>query len=244
MKRALFASVAAALLLAPGGALAATIELREIAFNVGGTVYDSLGPPVSDPGAPGLNDSGFDYSTGLGTLVFTVTGTGTSSVIAFVDFDIYDGNTDTFFDDFVPNEAVKLPLGVDWEVDEPGYLGDPTFGDIYANLTAGTLDNERFNGVAQPDGQDVSMAIAQSVSLLAGQTAFITFALALNDPGGFRLQQTSASGDTIFFSSTVRIDGDGDPGPAPIPEPGTMALFGAGALIGVYKLRRRAGSRQ
>jgi hypothetical protein len=237
MKRALFA-LAAALLLAPGSAFAATIELREIAFNVGGTVYDSLGPPVSDPGAPGLDDSGFNYTTGLGTLSFTVTGAGTSTLLGFVDFDIYDGNTDTFFDD-TATPLVSAVTGLSWEIDEPGYV----FGDIFTNLTNGTLDNQAYNGVAQPNGEDVSMALGWTFSLLAGQTAVVSFVTSLTDPGaaGFaaRLGQTSPSGDTIYFSTNLRIDGDGDPGPAPIPEPGTLALFGAGAIIGAYKLRRR-----
>ncbi len=227
MKRALFAFAAAVLLLSPGRAVAATIEFREIAFNVGGIVYDSLGPPVVDPGAPGLNDAGFDYNTGLGSLIFSLSAG--SSIFAFVDFDIFDGASDTFFDD-TATQLGAVPVGGSWEIDEPGFV----FGDIFTNLTAGALDNMAYNGVPMPNGEDVSMALGQAVA----QDAVVTFALTLNDPGGFRLRQTSASGDTIFFSSTVRLVGDpGDP--APIPEPGTLALFGAGALIGAFKLRGR-----
>jgi hypothetical protein len=222
MKRALFAFAAAVLLLSPGRAVSATIEFREIAFNVGGIVYDSLGPPVVDPGAPGLNDSGFDYNTGLGSLIFSLSAG--SSIFAFVDFDIYDGASDTFFDDSA-SQLGAVPVGGSWEIDEPGFV----FGDIFTNLTAGALDNTVFDGVIT--NEDVSMAIGRSVA----QDAVVTFALTLNDPGGFRLRQTSASGDEIFFSSTVRLVGD----PAPIPEPGTLALFGAGALIGAFKLRGR-----
>ncbi|MFC3713123.1 choice-of-anchor A family protein [Sphingoaurantiacus capsulatus] len=52
---------------------------------------------------------------------------------------------------------------------------------------------------------------------------------------------TVINGQPTFFSGTTRPVGnpDPDPNPNPVPEPGTMALFGLGAMLAAMSRRRR-----
>ena len=112
-----------------GQTLAATISLFDFGINVDGATTCNVGPcGVQDvlnlSSVAGLDDSGFDYTTGLGTLELTLNGVGAHSVDLFLDHEI-DEPINTFFNEYgMGGTAVA---GQSWEIDEPGAL----FGDIF-----------------------------------------------------------------------------------------------------------------
>lgn len=224
----------------------ADVALWQWAFNVDGTLSEG-GPGYQGVSSspPGLDDSDFDWNTGLGSLEFTYS-PGVADdyfFIAFFDHEIDENSDGGFTNEYgaasgTPGERPGNIGDQSWEIDEPGYLvSNP--GDIYSHVLAGTLDIS--NGVPVNSPNDVSMAMGWDFSLAADQTAVITLELSDTAPtSGFYLSQMdSISRDSIYFSSTLDITSDYEP-PEPIPEPATMLLLGTG-LAGLMGLRKRRG---
>jgi len=219
-KLAVVFSVLMLVCLAAPTASAASIVLFDWAFNIDGVVSSQ---PLVPPG--------FDPATGIGEWKVTAATPGLHSVVAFFDHEI-DEAINTFFNEYGAVSGVPL-AGQSWEIDEPGFV----FGDIYANLVAGALDDS--NGVPQASPDDVSMAMGWSFVLAAGETATAKFLLSETAPaGGFYLQQTDPdSGADIYFSSSIGFQGGGPV----IPEPGTIALVLSGlGLVAASRFRKSA----
>mgnify|MGYP000212262166 CR=1 FL=1 len=213
MKNKIAALIGVLWLTGLGSSPAAVIRLWEIAFNIDGALYN---PNLGDPVPAAVEASGFDWTTGLGSLTVAVAGTGNHYLGAFFDHDI--GNT--------PNYATvngTPAAGQSWEADEPGYV----FGNIYPHLAASALDNQN---AAPPDRPfDTSLALGWSFFLDAGQSALLTLALSPDEPqGGFYLAQSDSDSDgptTLFLSGGLQIQG------APIPDNGRSLMLLGGAVL-------------
>lgn len=212
--------------------------LYDWGFNVDGTTYckigpcdnESLDPSLILPGA--IDASGFNFTTGLGSIEATITGAGSHSFLAFLDHEI-DQLTTGF--DNENGSATGVPaLGQTWEIDEPGW----TFGDIFDNFLADTLDNA--NGVPVGSEDDVSMGMGFAFDLLSGETASILLDVTTVAPAsGFFLTHADPDADkAIYFAGSLSIRG---PGPRPTPIPATVLLVGAGLLSlgGAMRFRKK-----
>ncbi len=201
----------------------AAISLFEGQSNVDGTITN-LTTSLS-----------FDAVKGLGTISFTITGSGSHYVSLFVDHEI-DESINTFFNEFGSFSGTPA-AGQTWEIDEPGYL----FGDIFTNFTAGSLDGSNgVDGVPPNLPDDVSMALGWGFTLAAGETALVNYTLSETAPtSGFYLTQTDPdSQKSLYFSSTNSIRGGG----TSVPDGGsTLAMLGVSfALMGVALRRKLA----
>lgn len=230
MRKLILILVAAMAIAVSASSAQAVPSLFEWVFNIDSTISDSL---AGDPFPGSVNAAGFNATTGLGTLTVTIGSTGVHSVIAFLDHEI-DQTLNGFSNEF--GAVIGAPAaGLSWEIDEPGFV----FGDIYANVLAGALDNT--NGVPAGSPDDVSMALGWNFALAAGETAVINLLASLTAPvGGFYLAQTDPdSNQTVYYSTGLTVTG----GEVPLPVPGTLVLTltGLAGLISArgWSLRRR-----
>ena len=218
-------SIVAALVLLVAAASPATAAstLWELAANADGVFGSSL---TGEPPPPGLDTSGIDFVTGLGTMTYTQTAPGNHFVIGFFDVDV-GISPDIFYNEYGTVFGSPEP-GQSWEIDEPSYV----FGDIWFNVQDGLLDNT--NALPQGLEEDVSMAIGWDYSLPPGGTAVIDFTAGWAEPAsGFYLSQTDVdTGETVYLSSTIDI--------TVIPEPLTvLGVLFAAASVGGYVRRRK-----
>jgi len=205
---------------------AAVIELFEGGVNIDGSVQ--IFPAVP----PEVNTSLFDFTTGIGTISYTITGAGSHYASLYVDHQI-DDLINGFFNEYGATTGTPA-AGQTWEID------DPFLGDIFTNFVGSDLDG--LNGVPQGSEDDVAMALAWDFTLGAGETATVDFLVGLQEPaGGFFLSLTDPdsdlTGETIFLSSTLDI------GITPVPVPGALLLFGSG-LVGLMGMRFRRRSQR
>jgi len=207
------------------------IDLFDWAFNVNGTIYSKSGDNNILPSS--FDDSRFDWSTGLGTLSINYNpGTvGDQLFLAFFDQEISE-KSNTFFNEYGIVNGLPDDGNLLWEIDEPGYV----YGDIYDNLINGAFDNT--NSFLDGMRDDVSWGMGWNFNLEEGEYATIDLILSEEAPeeGFFLTMIDPDSGERIYFSTRIRIEG----GVTPLPEPGTFSMVLMGTtFLGFYALRRR-----
>ncbi len=199
------------------------VELFDYGINLDGSKRFL---PTTLSSLPGINDAGFDYASGLGTLQITITSVGDHFVGLFLDHEI-DVPLNDFFNEFGSTTGTP-DMGQTWEIDEPGFL----FGDIETHFSNSTpsgslLDN--FNGVPSGFEEDVSMALGWNFTLASGEIATIEFHVSETAPtSGLYLTHSDPDSEvSIHFSSTLTTA---------VPEP---SHGGALLLVGLLGFRRR-----
>ena len=113
-----------------------------------------------------------------------------------------------------------------WEIDEPGFV----FGDIYDNLSTGSLDNT--NNVPAGFEDDVSLALGFNIdTLFSGQSLLATFNISLSNIDGL-IHTDSDSNTTFYFNGNVDVQDI-----LSVPEPGTLMVFVIG-LVGLLTMKK------
>ena len=266
--RAAFYTLFIGAIVSPAAVYAGTIGLQDFAINVSGTTSDYNNLADSDPSSAafGTNASGFNTSTGLGSLVFTFNPGSAGSY--FVNFYFDHELTDVpFFNEF--GASVGAPAaGTSWEIAQVNpsvggitfFHGNPATGDPTDATQSfpNTLDNTNHapvgntnylnNCTTSPCNADVALALGFNFVLAAGQQAVITINSSTTNPGGFYLEQSHpvdpnnpGSQTNLFLNGSISIGQAGTGGGGTVPEPGYWPVLGiALAAIAGIKLRRKA----
>ncbi len=218
-KLKLIPSLAALLLCFGSFSANAAVALFDYGFNIDGSISY---PFDGDPIPAGIDISGFDDFTGLGTIEVTITGTGSHNFGAIFDHEI-DEPINTFYNE-VGTEHGTAAANQGWEI------ADPVSDFIYDDFE--TDDLLTWAGNYNPD--DVAMAMSWEFLLAPGEQALISFALSDTSPlGGFFLEHSDPDSQiSIYLSSTLGIS------LSPIPVPAAIWLFGSG-LLGLIGFSRR-----
>lgn len=223
--------------------------LNEIAFFQGvGTPptpdpyqYDNLssgyGTPISPMAAPGgVDTSGLNTVTGLGTISYTSTSLGPQYFGLFVNID-NDINSSIAFDDVASSSGTPA-AGVSWEIgDDEGGPPDP-FDDAYTD----TLANANTMTEVPQEG-DLAMALGFDFDNTEAGTETITITSSLTAPSsGFYLEeqdaQDLADGDSqpnyLYATETFTPNGQ-----LSTPDGGSTWATLALGLMGLKALKQR-----
>ena len=234
-------------------------SLQDWEFNVNGTDYYPGGGATFGT-VPGINASGYNQTTGQGTITFTYN-PGSAGTYYFGAWFYVPVSTPDYNEYGIVNGSPAA--GQQWQIDIPEYdasslnHGNGTIIDNLAskslngtNSIPGTTSN--FNDTCGANGGGavtascndlVSMAMGFSFNLTSTQSEVITLTLGTNNPGGFSLEDVhpvdgnNATASDLFYSgSTATFNG----GPPPTtPEPATFGLFTVAAGVLAFAGRRR-----
>jgi hypothetical protein len=257
--RILFVGFAALLCIAAKPAF--SDDLQDWEFNVNGTDYYPSGGATFGS-VPGLDSSGFNSATGLGT--FTLTFNPGAAGSYYIGAWFFDPVGVPFYNEYGAVNGSPA-AGQSWQVDVPDYDSDSNHtGTIIGNLEAGTLnDTNEIPGTADNYLGDcpsspatpasscndaVSMAQGFNFSLTANQEEVITLTLSSTNPGGFNLEDihpidgNNPSQAEVYYSASAVTEASCTVNcgpPPPIPEPASWSLFGTAIAFVTVGMRRR-----
>ena len=235
-------------------------SLQDWEFNVNGTSYlASNGATTAQ--VPDLNLSGFNITTGQGTVqfVFNPGSAGTYYIAAW----FFNAVSTPFYNEYGAQNGSPA-AGQTWQIDIPDYDSDAVHtGTIVANTAAGTLDNTNhipgttndYTGSCSAGAScndATSMAMGFKFTLTSSQEEVINLLLSPTNPGGFYLEQVhpvdgaNNSATDLFFSGVATTQPNSGPPPPPppppnSPEPTTWALLTIGLGM-VILVKRRMSS--
>jgi hypothetical protein len=227
-------------------ALPAFGQVQDAELNINGSTYSFVSGVL---GAPGVNGSGLNTATGVGTITINVLGT--SCATCNVDLWFWDPAGIPFFDEWGAT-AGTLASGQSWQIDAPPASDTPDpnrTGTILANTDANTLDDTNHipgtasnffgNCVGADCDGPVSMALGFNFkSPGSGFKEVLTFDLSstgCQQGASICLEDINPDTDTaIYFTGVASVHSVGVP---TTPEPGTLLLLGTGlsALLGLRK---------
>jgi len=237
-------------------------NVQDAEINIGGTTIS--GEPIVSGG--GVDASGFNNSTGLGTITITVLGGCGAS--CYADVWLFDPASVVDYNEY-GQVGGTLASGQSWQIDVPDYDSDSNItGTILANTDANTLNDknnvpgtvDNFLGTCSgPSCNDlVSLALGFNFADPgAGNEEIITLSVSttscLLDSDSICLEDThpqdpGSAGSAYFMSGTavsqaICNDPSCMPPPPPpgAPEPSTLLMM-AGSLSGLLMFRRKAFS--
>jgi hypothetical protein len=225
-----------------------TPSLQDMAFNTDGTWTD-LGTP--SPAPSGVDLSGYNVATGLGTITFTDTNVGPDYFNAWWDEEVGV----TYYNEYGSTSGTPTS-GESWEI------GDSYASTIYddamagallnSNLLPGTTSNYLNTCSGASCNGDASTALGYVYDVSSGNEEVVTLSVSQTAPSsGFYLFQTNpqedcnaqgadcSTGDVYFsLSAEQQAVGSGPPPPT-VPEPGTWVLMLSGLSILAWRMRRR-----
>lgn len=223
MKRLTFTALAVLLVLGFGTTTASATgwTLGALSVYVDGSTYAS-------PGLPGsVNTSGFNFTTGLGSLVFNFNTAGSHDAGVYL-YAYWDPGTGDQSTSFGHAGGGPLPADVTYQVAAPG-------GSILTNFAANTLDdtNTVAHFLKSPVCCSVALAEIFHLTLNPGDSETVTYTSAAPiNPDPWHLEVTDAlTGNVLtLYQSSVITPGGANGGTT--PEPGTILLLlsGAGAF--------------
>jgi hypothetical protein len=227
-------------LLVPSFAVSSSLQDWE--FNINGTDYYPSGGATLGS-VPGLNSSGFNSTTGQGTLqvVFNPGAAGTYyvgawffapvSVPFYNEYGMVNGST-------AANQQYQVDIP-EYDVTSPNHGAGTVLNNLAtaslsgSNSVPGTTDNYLNNCGANGGGavnlscnDFVSLALGYKFTLTANQEEVINFDLSPTNPGGFSVEDihpvdgANSTASDLFLSETWSTQPSGS-GPPPPPPPGT-----------------------
>lgn len=198
---------------------------------IDGTTYNPPGLPAS------VNSSGFDFTTGLGSLIFhfDTAGPHYAGVYLYPYYDSGLGFGDVS-DAYVTVSGVALPPGLSYQAGWPG-VPDGSGFTVFDYFAANSLNGSNTVGayVAPPSACcSVAMAEIYSFTLDATHNGTVTFTVTDPPPSGFYLQETDHdSTNSIYLTQSFAQTPKGPT----VPEPGTLVLLAMG--VGAVSFARR-----
>lgn len=232
-----------------------TPQLEDLWFNQNGTFTEDLGTGVA-----GVNETGLNEGTGLGTITFTDTTTGAGYFNTFIN----EAVGTEFYDEYATTSGA-LASGESYEIgsvpgsESTGYTDTASTASYtaFSDAENGTLNNT--NGL--PEGTnnflgtctgscngDVALALGDSFTVASGDEEIITVTISQTAPtSGFYIAQTNPCEDnpcgeansstgTVYYSLSAEqmpVNTGGGGGTTGVPEPGTWVLLlsGLGGLL-------------